>query len=53
MVDLDRHAGASGAGFNGLLGYSFLQHSVLTVDDRNGFVRLELGKVTRTPAGRR
>ena len=52
VVDLDGYAGGR-AGFNGLLGYTFLQHSILTFDDRNGLVRLELGQVTRTPSRRR
>jgi len=49
-IDLDRHAARSGIGIDGLLGYSFLEHSVLTLDDRNGLVSVDLGRVVRRPS---
>ncbi len=52
-IDLDLHPARTGIGIDGLLGYSFLQHSVLTLDDRNGLVHLELGRVIRKPAKHR
>jgi predicted aspartyl protease len=52
-IDLDFHAAESGVGLDGMLGFSFLQHLVLTLDDRNGLVKLEIGRVTRNPALRR
>ena len=53
VIDLDLHPARTGIGIDGLLGFSFLQHSVLTLDDRNGLVQLELGRLIRKPAPHR
>jgi hypothetical protein len=53
VIDLDVHPARTGIGIDGLLGFSFLQHSVLTLDDRNGLVQLELGRLIRKPAQHR
>ena len=53
VIDLDLHPARTGIGIDGLLGFSFLQHSVLTLDDRNGLVQLELGRLIRKPAQHR
>jgi hypothetical protein len=49
-IDFDEYAAEGGLGIDGLLGFAFLEHSVLALDDRNGLVRLELGRVVRRPS---
>jgi hypothetical protein len=49
-IDLDLYAAHSGIGIDGLLGFPFLENSVLTLDDRNGLVKIELGRLVRRPA---
>jgi hypothetical protein len=47
VIDLDGRAANTGAGIGGLLGHSFLEHTVLTINDRNAMVKIERGAPVR------
>ncbi|REJ82735.1 MAG: hypothetical protein DWQ36_06515 [Acidobacteria bacterium] len=49
ILDLDRHARGGGVGFGGIIGYSLLRFTELTIDGRRALVRIVPGEVRRRP----